>query len=521
MGTSLIGMLNMSQQSIANNQTALTVVSNNIANMNNSSYSKQTVKFSAIPAYDTYNWCSSIGSLQIGHGAEITGIMRNREQWLDNYFRDQSTSMGYYSQIGTMTNNIENLMNKELSSTGLQKTLSDFFSASQALTAEPNNNAYRIAFIEAAQDVADQLNSMSSTLNAQREQAVGKVGDPDSFEDSTIKMTTDSLNEKLSKLAEINGKIAQSFASGSASNDLLDQRDALLDELSGMMPLTITTNQNLTVNVIIGDKTVVKGGEQRLFFEAVQTADDDNPVQINLKDKDGNIKINNANEYITSGSLKGLLDIGGVGELSYKSVLSEIDKIAKAFADEMNKIQTGLGADGVAGSIPYCIADTDPKTLTQATEPLFVASDGGDFTAGNIKINENILNNTDLIATARGDATLEGSESVGNASNMELFNNLEKLKIPALNNGGTGQTLAEFIKTLVSNVGSKIESVNNSKTAQNSVVQQAASKRAEKTNVSLNEELSDLIKYQRSYEASARIFSVASELLQTLVNLGR
>ena len=519
MTTSLIGILNMSQQSLANNQTALTVVSNNISNMNNTSYSKQTVKLNAIPAYDTYNWCSSIGSLQIGHGAEITGILRNREQWLDNYLREQSTTMGYYNQIGGMTNNIENLLNNELSSTGLQKQLSEFFSASQALTAEPTNNAYRIAFLQAAQGVANQLNSMSSTITSQRTQAVGDINDPDTFKDSTIKMTTDSLNEKLKQLAEVNGKIAQSCASGSASNDLLDQRDALLDELSEMIPLTTTTNENLTVNVYIGNQTVLKGGEQKLFFNAVQTDDDNNPVKIQLVDSEGNVKNDNINDTLTSGALKGLLDVGGTGSLSYKSVLNEIDKIAKAFAEQMNNIQTGIGADGVADSIPYCYANTDPKTLTQATEPLFIASDGGDFTAANIKINENILNNTDLLATARGDATLEGSAAIGNSANMALFNGLESLKIPDLNNGGTGQTLSEFIKTLVSDVGSKIESLNNSATAQSSIVQQATEKRAEKMGVNLNEELSDLIKFQRSYEASSRVFSIANQLLETLVNL--
>lgn len=518
MSTSLLGVLNMSQQSLANNQTALTVVSNNIANMNNSSYSKQTVKFNAIPAYDTYNWCSSIGSLQIGHGAEITGILRNREQWLDNYFRDQASTAGYYGQLSTMTNNIENLFNNELSSTGLQKTLSDFFSASQALTAEPTNNAYRIAFVEAAQDVADQFNSMSNTIKEQRKQAVGEVGDPDSLDSSTVKLTTDTLNTKLQQLADVNGKIAQSFASGSASNDLLDQRDALLDELSEIIPINVTTNENLTVNVHIGNKTVVKGGEQKLFFDVVQTADDNDPVHIQLKDKDGSVRLNNVNDVLTSGSLKGIIESGGTGDVSYKTVLNEIDRLAQAFAQEMNNIQTGLGADGTAGSIPYCIQN---GVLTQATEPMFTAEGGGPFTAGNIKINQNILDDPGLIATARGDATLEGSNAVGNASNMALFNNLESLEIPALSNGGTGQTLSNFIKTLVSSIGSKIESVKTAATAQTSVVKQAASNRAATTGVNLNEELSDLIKYQRSYEASARIFSVASELLDTLVNLGR
>lgn len=517
MTTSLLGILNMSQQSIANNQAALNVVSNNISNMNNSTYSKQSVVLNAIPAYDTYNWCSSTGSLQIGHGAELTAINRNRAQWLDNYYRDQNTNYGYYNQIGGMTNNIENMLNNELSSTGLQQKLADFFSASQSLTAEPTNNAYRIAFVEAAEDVANMLNSMSSSLNSMKEQAVGKVGDPDSFETSKVKMSVDELNGKLSQLAAVNGEIAQSMSGGSCSNDLLDKRDALLDEISQTIPLKTTTNSNGTVNLYINGQTVVKGGDVKLTLNAVQTNDDDNPIAIQLLDKDGTVKSADINDSLTSGSLKAIIDSGGSEDLSYKSVLNEIDRIAKAFAEQMNEIQTGT-ADG---TVPYCIDENGQ--LTQATEPIFVAQGGGDFNAGNIKINSAIVKNPKLVATARGDAAMDPN-AVGNASNMERFNGLSTAKIPDLSNSaipGSGQTLSEFITGLVSSVGSKIQTINEASSAQQTVTQQAEAKRADYTGVNLNEELADLIKFQRSYEASARIFNVATQLMQVLTQLGQ
>lgn len=522
MPTSLLGVLNMSTQSLANNQTALTVVSNNISNMNNSTYSKQSVKLNAIPGYDTYNWCSSIGSLQIGHGAEITAIQRNRAQWLDNYYREQNTSYGYYNQLGSMANNIENMLNNELSSTGLQKKLSDFFAASQSLSNEPTNNAYRIAYSKAAQAVADELNSMSSTLNTLRTQAVGDINDPDSFESSQIKMNVDDLNKKLSMLADVNGKIAQSNASGSASNDLLDQRDALLDEISTMVPLTVTENENNTVNIIIDNKTVVKGGEQKLTLQAVQTTDDDNPVKIQLVDKDGNVKSDDISGSLKSGSLKAIMEMGGTDELSYKFVLNKLDEIANAFAAEMNNIQTGvLNIDGVTTDA-YCLS-ADGKTLVKSTTNMFVSKDGNPINAGNIKVNDAIMDDPHLIAAARGDNTLDGSSAIGNTKNMDLFNKLEGTPLAGLSYMGvvgSNQTLSDFITSLVSDIGSKLQNVKTSATSQKSVVEQAASSRGAYTGVNLNEELSDLIKYQRSYEASARVFNAASELMKLLTQLG-
>ena len=78
MTSTLLGIMNIGKQSITNNQIALNVVSNNIANMNTQNYTKQRVDFAALPAYDTFNWCSKFSSLKIGHGAEIAGISSKR-----------------------------------------------------------------------------------------------------------------------------------------------------------------------------------------------------------------------------------------------------------------------------------------------------------------------------------------------------------------------------------------------------------------------------------------------------------
>lgn len=523
---SLMGILNMAQTSIGNNQAALNIVSNNISNMNNGNYSKQRVEMSAMGSYDMYSWCSSSGSLKLGHGAEITAISRNRDQALDNYVREQNASMGYYNHIGAMTSNIENLLNNELSATGIQQKLSNFFASSQALTGDPTNNAYRISFVESAKNVADQLNGMSSTLEKQRTDAVGKIGDPDSFNTSTIKLSVDDLNQKLGQLAKINGEIAQSSTGNSANNNLLDQRDALLDELSGIIPLKTTTNPNNTVNVYIDNQVVVKGGEQKLQIKATQGATDDHPVNIQLLDMEGNIKKNDVSDSLKSGGIKAIIDTGSTSGTTYKTVQDEIDRIANAFAQEMNRIQTATDANGT----PMFINANG--RLEPSTTPLFVTNDGSTpppFTAANITINQAVVDDPKLVATARVVvdplATPPYDDTaVGNTGNMGQFNGLKDLAIPGLSNStpvGAGQTLGNFIKGLVSDVGSKIQSLNEAGTTQKNVLLQAANKRGAVTGVNLNEELTDLIKYQRAYEASARVFNAASELMQVISRLGQ
>ena len=512
----LNGIMSMAQQSVNNNQIALNVVSNNIANLNTENYTRQKVDFAAIPPNDSFRWCSTNGDLLIGQGAEITGISTKRSEWLDNYYRDQSAPNGYYDQIGGMLNNMENLLNDELSANGLQQMFSDFFAASQALSSDPTNNAYKIAFIDAAQDVADMLNNMSKTVNSYITQAVGTFGDADSFEVSMIKTETDSLDAKLQQLAELNNLVAQN----PDSNTVLDQRDALLDEISTMIPLNTTKNENGTVNVIIDGQTVVKGGEKRLTIEAVQGDDENHPVKIQLVDADGNIKSEDISDSLTDCGLSAILQAGEGDSFGYKTILNDLDKLASAFAQEMNRIQTQADANGT----PMYIGPDG--TLVESTTQFFVTKDGSaDFTAGNITINQALIDDPTLVATARLDPNAADfdDKAVGNTGNMELFNNLAKGKLTGLSLSdppGEGMSIMDYLASLVSKIGSGVASIQNAADAQDAVMQQAQAQRDELYGVDLNEELADLIKYQRAYEASARLFNAANEMMQTIINLG-
>ena len=506
----------MAQQSVNNNQIALNVVSNNIANLNTENYTRQKVDFAAIPPNDSFRWCSTNGDLLIGQGAEITGISTKRSEWLDNYYRSQSAPNGYYDQIGGMLNNMENLLNDELSANGLQQMFSDFFAASQALSSDPTNNAYKIAFIDAAQDVADMLNNMSKTVNSYITQAVGTFGDADSFEVSMIKTETDSLDAKLQQLAELNNLVAQN----PDSNTVLDQRDALLDEISTMIPLNTTKNENGTVNVIIDGQTVIKGGEKRLTIEAVQGDDENHPVKIQLVDADGNIKSEDISDSLTDCGLSAILQAGEGDSFGYKTILNDLDKLASAFAQEMNRIQTQADANGT----PMYIGPDG--TLVESTTQFFVTKDGSaDFTAGNITINQALIDDPTLVATARLDPNAADfdDKAVGNTGNMEQFNNLAKGKLTGLSLSdppGEGMSIMDYLASLVSKIGSGVASIQNAADAQDAVMQQAQAQRDELYGVDLNEELADLIKYQRAYEASARLFNAANEMMQTIINLG-
>ena len=203
-----------------------------------------------------------------------------------------------------------------------------------------------------------------------------------------------------------------------------------------------------------------------------------------------------------------------------KTILNDLDKLAAAFAEEMNRIQTQVDANGT----PMYIGPDG--TLVESTTPFFVTKDGSaDFTAGNITINQALIDDPTLVATARLDPNAADfdDKAVGNTGNMELFNNLAKGKLTGLSLSdppGEGTSIMDYISSLVSKIGSGVASIQNAADAQDAVMQQAQAQRDELYGVDLNQELADLIKYQRAYEASARLFNAANEMMQTIINLG-
>lgn len=517
--------LNIARQAISNNQFGLNIISNNIANMNTVGYCRQSAAFESRPGYNTYNYTSS-NQYIIGEGSKLQSIMRNRDQFLDNHYRSQASATGFYTQIGSMTNTIENTMN-ELGENGLQKALNDFFSAADALAGDPSNAGYRTAYASALQTVADRFNQMSSTITTAIKENVGEVGDPASFAGSKAKVTVDDLNSKLSQLADLNQQILQNSSTKGPANELMDKRDTLIDEISAIIPITTSVNSNNTINVSYNNIMLVEGNKQHFQFNAVQGNNTDHPVIIQITDMEepANIKQGDITDKLAgNGILGAILSTAGtntVNGVNYSTVLNQLDQLAAAFAERVNQIQTGVNGT----STPMYIDENGH--LVDSTTPLFETSDGsGNFTAGNIQFNQDIFTNPNLIAAARVEKTPPNGaydpEDIGNGKNMELIQGLksEKLGDLASTPGGAPATLYEFLTNTVSTVGNTISNINKKAETQQSVTTQIDSQRDALYGVNLDEEITDLIKYQRAYEAASRIFNVTSQMLETLMTLG-
>ena len=512
---SLSASMNIGLGALNVNQAAINVVSNNIANMNTQGYSKQRAELENLKGYSAI--ANSAGkSNYIGNGVTIAKISSYRDIYMDRNFRNENSQYKLSETLYDYASNIETIMN-EYKDGGIKNALEKFYDAAQSLASDPSNRVYRTNFANQAQNVGKMFNSLHSNLSEKRAEIVGDVNAPGSLASSMTGVAVDEVNEKLQSLADLNYKIIIAEAKGNGSASLRDERSRLLDEISSQIPTTVTENSNGTVNLYIGDMRLVKGAKLECTLEAT-VGDDATPAVINILDDQGNVKFANVNDKIDGGQIGGYLKMGSSepNTLSYANVISQLNQLASGFANDLNSIQKYANGNMQAMKIEVDAATGELK-LSQATEDLFVSSDGNPIDASNIKINDIILSNPNEIAASRVDITNYDEFEVGNSDNIKLM-----IEARDTNNADLGNTSVDkFLTSIVSNIGTKTANIKSDYEVNQSTKTVVENERQNKIGVNLDEELMDLVRYQTGYQAASRIFNVTSELMMTMVNLGK
>lgn len=509
---SLNQTMNISLGSMKNNQYAFTVVSQNIANMDVEGYHRQRVDFQT-NEYTT-NCENVISTIKGMNGASISSLSDYIDEAAFNGLLDSNSEAEYYNTLADAVSGLEDLAD-QLGDNGLNALLNDFYAAAANLEQFPTDMAIRQQFVQATQNVCDKFNEISTKCDSIQE---------DKFQ--TIDIEVQTINNLLSNLATANEehiKNGQSTATQANINNLLA-------ELSNYMDVTTTKNANGSINVFLDDIALVQGCEQKYTFEA--EFDKDNPdkaLSFSLRSLDNPdyVLSNGINEAFKSGSMKANIEFlnGSGGKYAnVNDIRSAIDSAANAFANALNDIQTYKSDDGKIFAAALG-ADANGNTiLIESDTPIFVSSDGLDFNAGNIQVNSAIIDDPYLVAAARidlnkYDAGEDWTKSTGNSDNATLITGLQNEKICTQINGKNKCTLSDFLTTNAADVGIDIATIQNKADVAQNIADTDANNYANLIGVNLDEELADMIKYQRAFEASARIFSTASDLMATIIGM--
>ena len=508
--------MNIALGSMINNQYALTVVSQNIANVHVEGYQRQRVNF-VTNEYTTD--CESVVSTIKGmNGASISSLSDYIDEGAFNDMLDSNADAQYYNTLADALGELEEVAD-ELGENGLNALLNEFFDASVNLEQFPTDMSIRQQYVLAAQNICEKFNEISK-----------KYDDIQQDKFATISTNVGTINSLLESLASAN----EANAVNNGGPETESQIDAILQELSNYTEVTTTKNDNGTYNFFIGNIMVVEGNEVKYSLEAdFDPTNVDNVVQFSLRStKNPDYVLENGiNNSFTSGSMKAYIDFlngSNQGFSNINDMKANINAAATAFAGALNDIQTYDDGNGVFAA-SLTTAPDGSLNLEKSTKPMFVSADGGVLNASNMTINPEIMENPFFVAAARidlknftdenGNVDANWVKAIGNSDNATKITALQHAKICSIGGGQNNCTLSDFLINNAAKNGMDAANIQDKADTFQNIADMDATNFANLIGVNLDEELADMIKYQRAYEASAKIFSTANNLIDTILTM--
>jgi flagellar hook-associated protein 1 FlgK len=330
-------LLNTSISGLLAFQRALDVTSHNIANASTPGYSRQLPDFlTRQPQFLGGNW--------VGAGVDVTSINRAYDNFLSFQARSASSSFHQSNTYATQAARVSNLFSD--STTGLNAAMQKFVNALQAVADTPNSIAARQTMLSEAQSLVERLKSYDANLRSL-----------DSQVNASISTEADTISSLARGIAELNQRIA----SGSAStkqmpNDLLDQRDRLLDELAKHVNVSVVATDDNQVNVFIGNGQPLVVGNDPARVVATSDPYDPTRKRLAVQSSVGTIDITSS---IAGGSLGGLLSFRAE---MLDPARNSIGRIAVALNDVMNEQhRAGMDLNGAAGGNFFSVGGVEVR----------------------------------------------------------------------------------------------------------------------------------------------------------------
>ncbi len=453
------GGLYISISGLQASRKSLDTVSHNISNANNPNYVRQ----SAIHASNSYTK-SADGRFQTGTGVNVIQIRQIRDEFLDLKLRRENASFGYHYAKAQILEDIEGVFN-EITDSGLQKVMDGLWKNWDELSKEADSLTIRglvhessVAFAETVNHISRQLNDIRYNLN---KQMLTKV---------------DEVNNILDKIGELNKsvKLVEGENSRMKANDFRDERNALIDRLSELLPITSYENTFGETIISLQGRDIVNGS----FISRIDIKNDNNGL--------GHIYWEKSNEKI---DLNGLGELAGFIDVRDKSMVEYMDRLDTFVGTLANKINalhsTGIDLEGNQGG------------------DFFVGS-GGVINASNIKVNSE-LSNYNKIAISKTGGISDGdiAKEIYEVRNETLFGKM---------------STDDYYRDIIFSLGEERKSSRLIAENQGFLINTIDERRQSISAVSLDEEMADMIKFQHSYTANSRVINAIDEMIETVVN---
>lgn len=303
-------------------RTALVTTAHNTANVYTAGYSRQVAQVAT-------NGAIATGSGYIGSGATVTTVTRSYDRYLTAQLASAQSSSAALSSYGTEIDRIDSLLADKTA--GLSPLMQNFFTAVQGVANTPADSAARQQLISSAQSLSNKFRATDQYLS-----------DLNSSVNDQITGSVDQINTFAGKIANLNQQISMmsAVAGGQPPNDLMDQRDQLVSQLSQIVDVKVLQQDNGKYNVFIGTGQSLVVGDQAATMQAVQSAADPTRKAVALVGIAGNVS-ELSDSAITGGSLGGLL---AFRTQTLTPTQNAIGRLSMALAGAFNA-QHDLGVD--------------------------------------------------------------------------------------------------------------------------------------------------------------------------------
>ncbi len=497
------------------NQKSIDIVGNNLANTDTNGYTRQRVERTALApsSYTTKVASNRVGL--IGQGVEATGVSQTRDAFLDKCFRDEYSQTSYHGMASEVLSDIQTALGDPKDITdegGLYSGIASIYTSLNDFVQSPTLDTEANLVMSSFKNMVQILNQLDTKLTevAQRQ-----------TED--LQINVDHVNDIFQQIAHLNKIIGEDFTSLNTQtgyyspNELMDERNVLLDELAQYGDITVTQLTQNKINVTMGGQLAVSGDE---FTTLGMTKNEDDTVSVRWRSTGDAIKTEAGSllasvEYI-NGRGK---NITSSNETSVQGILyyrDRLDTFANTLAKKVNSTVPVLDETTGKPKVDAITGKTVYKNFLSATMLDGKLNPNMPVTARNISISD------EWTKGGAGYFIYDRNENVEDyAQKLASFLAEENVSFSSIGESFTG-SFADYEVDFLGKLGADLAYQNGRQEATALVTDSFNESRDEVAGVSQDEETADMIKYQRAFEAAARMMTVLDDLLDVLINrMGR
>ena len=565
--------INTALSALQAQQRALDTTGHNIANANTEGYSRQRAELSTARPYTSPGMNMPTTAGQVGQGVQVDNINRLRDDFIDGQIRRESQAGGYWDKMSEGLNRLELIYN-EPSDNNLSNSLNEFWGSLQELSNDPQDSAIRSTVRQRAVTLTDTFHSLHDQM-AEFKSSIN----------NDVHATVDEVNSIIERIGDINKEIVHIKGSGQQPNDLLDTRDKLFDQLNEKVDARGQTDSRGNLDISIGGVKVVSGSSTNQleiledpdnnYQDTIHYSNIGKEIQVERGELKGLLEVR---DEVIPGQLTELdtiaremaehfnqihstgYDLDGEQGGDFFEIPDEASgespaqliEVSQDIMDSTRTIAAGNYSDNprVAevndpgtgdspyryrirterpdedGTVNFTIAEMEGDEILNEFSgegvigesfrldgeegPDFIEFDGDSFSGK--------VDGAEITLKSRGEANITLSTAEGSGENASaLARALNDDQLEGLDN----TSVNKYFQGVISSLG--VDGQRADQMVENSdlLKEQLTNRRQAISGVSLDEELSNMIKFQQAYGAAANIITTQQQNMDTLLGLIR